>query len=68
MNHASPKIWEIQKFRGVKMFDFRQITLFCLEKHFSKHKMTMFSKNLGAMAHLAPLAMPMNHGRAMEPS
>jgi len=50
------------------MFDFRQITLFCLEKHFSKHKMTMFSKNLGAMAHLAPLAMPMNHGRAMEPS
>jgi len=47
MNHASPKIWGIQKFRGVKMFDFRQITLFCLEKHFSKHKMTMFSKNLG---------------------
>ena len=29
------------------MFDFRRITLFCLEKHLSKHKMTIFSKNLG---------------------
>jgi len=29
------------------MFDFRQITLFCLEKRASKHKMTIFSKNLG---------------------
>ena len=26
------------------MLDFRRITLFCLEKRFSKHKMTMFSK------------------------
>jgi len=29
------------------MFDFRRIALFCLEKRLSKHKMTMFSKNLG---------------------
>ena len=37
------------------MFDFRRITLFCLEKRISNHKMTIFSKNLGeAMAPLAP--------------
>jgi len=41
---ASPKIWGDKKFRGGKMFDFRRITLFCLEKRLSKHKMTMFSK------------------------
>jgi len=29
------------------MFDFRPIILFCLEKRLSKHKMTVFSKNLG---------------------
>ena len=29
------------------MFDFRQITLFCLEKRFSKHKMTICFKTLG---------------------
>jgi len=28
-----------------KMFNFRRITLFCLEKRLSKHKMTIFSKN-----------------------
>jgi len=28
------------------MLDFRRITLFCLEEHLSKHKMTIFSKNL----------------------
>jgi len=40
---------------GGIMFDFRRITLFCLEKRLSKHKMTMFSKNLvGGMAPLAP--------------
>jgi len=27
---------------GGKMFDFRRITLFCLEKRLSKHKMTAF--------------------------
>ena len=46
---ASPKIL------GGKTFGFRRITLFCLEKRLSKHKMTIFSKNLvGAMAHFAP--------------
>jgi len=39
---ASPNIWV-----GGKMFDFRRITLFRLEKHLSKHKMAIFSKNLG---------------------
>jgi len=29
------------------MFDFRWITLFCLVKRLSKHKLTIFSKNLG---------------------
>jgi len=38
------------------MFNFRRITLFCLEKCFSKLKMTMCSENLeGAVA---PLASP----------
>jgi len=45
---------------GTKMFDFRRMTIFCLEKRLSKHKMTIFSKNLGrGMAPLAPLATPM---------
>ena len=44
---VSPKIWV------GKMFDFRRITLFCLEKRLSKHKMTIFSKNFwGALASL----------------
>jgi len=29
------------------MFNFRRITLFCLEKRLSKHKITIFSTNLG---------------------
>jgi len=38
------------------MFHFRRITLFCLEKRLSKHKMTIYSTNLwGGMA---PLALP----------
>jgi len=45
---ASPEIL------GGKMFDFRRITLFCLEKHLSKHKMTIFSKNLGRAWPLRP--------------
>jgi len=37
------------------MLDFRRITLFCLEKRLSKHKMTIFSEKLeGAMAPFAP--------------
>jgi len=41
--------WRSQpkKFGGGKMFDFRRIVLFCLEKRLSKHKMTIFSKNFG---------------------
>jgi len=38
------------------MFDFRRITPFCLEKHLSKHKITIFSELLGAG--IAPLAPP----------
>jgi len=49
-----------KKFGGAKMLDFRRITLFFLEKCLSKHKMSIFSKNIGeAMAPLAPLATPM---------
>jgi len=39
------------------MFDFRLITLFCLEKRLSKHK--IFLKIWEGMAPLAPLATPM---------
>jgi len=38
------------------MFDFRQITPFCLEKRQLKGKMTKFSKNLGAA--MVPLPPP----------
>jgi len=42
------------------MFDFWRITLFCLEKHLSKHKMTMFAKIWGGHgAFGSPLATPM---------
>ena len=51
---ASPKI-----FGGGKLFDTRRITLFSLQKRLSKHKMTIFSKNLGGMAPLLPLGAPM---------
>ena len=37
-----------------KMFNFRRITLFCLEKRLSKHKMTIFSKNLGWQSPFVP--------------
>ena len=36
------------------MLDFRRITLFCLEQRLSKHIMTIFSKNFGGIAPLAP--------------
>jgi len=45
------------------MFYIREITLFCLEKRLSKHKMTICSKNVGGMATLPPLAAPMALGR-----
>jgi len=36
-----------QKIGGSKMFDLRQITLFCLRYRLSKHKITIYAKNLG---------------------
>jgi len=38
------------------MFDFRRITVFCLENLLSNHKMTIFSENMVgvAMAHIPP--------------
>jgi len=43
---SQPKnLGRAKKFLGAKMYDFRRITLFCLEKRLSKYKMTMFSKN-----------------------
>jgi len=54
---------QTKNFGGAKMFDFGRITLFCLEKRLSKHKMTIFSKNLGGMAPLAPLATLMLPGK-----
>ena len=51
---ASPEI-----FWG-KMSDFRRITLLCLEKRLSKHKMAIFSKHLGGHGPFRPpLATPM---------
>ena len=37
-----------------KMFNFRRITLLCLQKRLSKHKMTIFSECEGSIAPLAP--------------
>jgi len=46
---ASPKIWEGSKKLGrAKMLDFRRIALFCLKKRLSKHKMTVFTINVGS--------------------
>jgi len=45
---SQPKNLEgAKKFWGAKVLDFRRITLFCLAKRLSKHKMTVFSKHLG---------------------
>jgi len=43
-----------KNFWGAKVYDFRRITLFCLEKRLSKHKMTIFSKNLGGHGLFGP--------------
>ena len=57
---ASPESWwEPKNFGGGKMLDFRRMTLFCLEKHISMNKMTIFSKIWGAMALFSPLVTPM---------
>jgi len=44
-----------------KMFDFRRITLFCLEKRLSKYKMTIFFKILWGSWRLLP---PLGHAYA----
>jgi len=36
------------------MFDLKRTTLFCLGYHFSKQKMSIYAKNLGAHGPLAP--------------
>ena len=59
----SPNIWGLQKIWGAKMFDFRRISLFCMEKRLSKHKMTIFSKNLGGPW---PLLLPPGYAYASE--
>ena len=51
---SQPKNWGGKNFWRAKMLDFRWITQFCLEKRVSKHKITIFSKNLGAW----PLCSP----------
>ena len=51
------------KILGIKMFNFRRITLFCLEKRLSKHKWLYFLKILGGMAPLVPLATPITQGK-----
>ena len=53
---SQPKnLGRAKKCGGAKMFDFRRITLFCLEKRPSKPKMTMFSKYLGGGGPSGPL-------------
>ena len=36
------------------MFDFKRVTLFCLEIHLSKQKRTIFSKNFGGHGPFRP--------------
>jgi len=60
---AEQKFGGVKRFEGAKMFDFRRKTLFCLGYRLSKHKMTIYSKHLGAIVPLAPLEMPMASAR-----
>jgi len=52
----SERQWRSQpkNFGGAKMFDFRRITLFCMEKRLSKHKKTIFSKQLWGYGPFVP--------------
>jgi len=45
---------QLKNFGGSKMYDFRRITLFCLENRLSKQKMTIFQKFWGGMVPLPP--------------
>jgi len=51
---SQPKNWG-----GGKMFHFRWITLFCLEKYLSKHKMTVFQKFGVGHRSFGPLWLPL---------
>jgi len=51
---SQPKNGGDQKIWRSKMFDFRRITLFRLEKRLSKHKMTIRSKNFGGQGPFDP--------------
>jgi len=58
---SQPKNVGREKNLGVaKMFDFRRITLFCLDKRLSKHNMTAFQQFGGAWPPWLPLATPMS--------
>jgi len=50
--------WRSQpkNFGGAKVYDLRRITLFCLEKRFTKHIITIYFKNFEGR--LAPLPPP----------
>jgi len=51
---ASPKI-----LGGGKMFDFRRIALFCLEKRLSRHKMTIY--HVHVFSHKYDMCVPLGH-------
>jgi len=55
---SQPKNLEGTKFFLAKMFDFRRITLFCLERRLSKTKWPYFLKSLGAWPLWPTLATP----------
>ena len=66
VSHGLPRrkkgsVWQWRSqpknFGGGEMFDFRRITLFCLENRLSKHKMTIFSKNFGRYGPFRPLCL-----------
>jgi len=47
INTVAQPAWN---FGGGEMFNFRQITLFCMGYHLSRYKMTIYAKILGGMA------------------
>jgi len=63
-NLGGTKCSQPKNLGGSKMFDFRRITLYCLEKCLSKNKMTVFKKFGGPWLIGPPLATPINQWRA----
>jgi len=64
LEKSYPRQWRSQpkNLGESKMLDFRRITLFCLEKRISRHKMAIFSKTFGGPRSLwPPLDTPMIH-------